>query len=301
MKRMMIAALLGAVFFLCSHRPAYALSEFCPATLRYEAVGPQSAANVPAALYGFELSALGPRTIASAALSFDTSGGWYSVKVPSVTLSAKQRRYTGPSSTFIRQDYVSPVLYLQFPKPVSVAHAWVFSTATQGDSQFGWDKDGTVECSPMTQGGHLISIDRGASTPPAPKPPEMYNLDSKDGDTLRTSPQAGAVVIAASPVQALENRACNLPFKDAMVERPAIPQYPAILRAAGVGETTTTIQVAIAADGTLRDAWVADPSGYPAADAASLASARYSTYEAARAYCRPVPSIYYFFVEFDPN
>lgn len=72
------------------------------------------------------------------------------------------------------------------------------------------------------------------------------------------------------------------------------------MREVAAGEAITTIQLAIGADGTLQDAWVNGPSGYEAADAASLAAARASTYEAAMAYCRPVRSEYYFRVDFDP-
>jgi hypothetical protein len=291
MKRVMITTVTIAAFFLCAHRSASAMAEFCPASLQYERVGAESVRTVPGDIYGFELLALGPRTIASSTLAFDTSTGWFTVNVPRVTLLEKDRHVSGVWGTFTRRDYVSPVLYVRFPKAAVVSHAWVLAAATRSDSP--------VQCDPILQRTQLIGVDRGAQASAAPK--SVGTLDPKDDEELSTPPQAASLIIAASPSKVLETGACDLPFTDAMVQRQALPQYPTIMRELGARETSSTIEVAIAADGTLRDAWVVGPSGYEAADDASLAAARYSTYEAARAYCRPVPSTYYFRVTFDPN
>lgn len=294
---MIIAAVVATVLFFGLHRPASAMVEFCPATLRFQRIGPESEKALPGALYGFELSALGPRTITSATLAFDTSGGWFTVDVPGVTLNEKDRHYSSATASLVRRDYVAPILYVRFPTAVSVSRGWVYNATTQRDSIFGWDTAGTVQCDPAPQQVQLISLDRPNSRP-AVSLTALYKLDPRDDDML--SQRSGAVIIDAKPSKPLENFACTEPFRNAMVKLVAAPQYPTILREVGAGEVAATIQLAIGADGMLQDAWVAGASGYEAADAASLAAARASTYEAARAYCRPVRSEYYFYVEFDP-
>jgi hypothetical protein len=292
MKRVILAAFIGAALFVFAYRPAHAAVEFCPATLQYERVDPH--------LYGFELSALGPRTITSATLAFDTSGGWFTVDVPGVSLIAKERHYVSASGPLIRKEYVAPEFYARFPIAVSVSRAWVFTAATQSDTLFGWDKAGTVQCDPSPQEVQLIGLDR-----PAPRatlsPAALFKRDPQDGNMLSRPPAASALIIDAKQSKPLESATCAQPFQDAMVKLQAVPEYPIIMRELGAGRTTSTIQVAIAADGTLSDAWVVDGSGYEAADAASLAAARNSTYEGARAYCKPVPGEYYFRVTFEPN
>jgi TonB family protein len=299
MKRVIVAALIGAALFVWSHRAAYADVEFCPATLHYQRVGAPSDAKAPGALYGFDLTALGARTIASATLAFDTNGGWYTVDVPGVTLVEKPRRYRASWVSFTRREYASPILYARFPKPVIVAHAWVYTATTHGDSQFGWDSEGTVQCDPIQPDVLPIAVDGFKPAPHAPA--AWYTLDSRDRDPLWATPQSGSFIEDARISKPLESTTCAAPFRDATVKDQAQPQYPVSARAVQGGEASTTVEVAIDADGRLHDAWVWGPSGYTVLDQESLRAARQSTYEAAQAYCKPVPSTYFFRVTFSPG
>jgi hypothetical protein len=132
MNRVFISALMCVTFFLCMHRPAMAVIEFCPATLVYDSVGQPPSAK--SSVYGFALTALRPRTVTSATLTFDTSDGWYTLDVPGVALIRKARHYSAPNASFVRYDYISPILYARFPRPITVSRAWVSSASTQGDS-----------------------------------------------------------------------------------------------------------------------------------------------------------------------
>ncbi|MHB8357794.1 MAG: hypothetical protein ACYDDQ_14035, partial [Vulcanimicrobiaceae bacterium] len=102
--------------------------EFCPAMLNRDPVGaPDPKDPLPAAaLYGFDLYALGPRSVESATLAFDTTAGWYTVKVPAVAITAKLRHYTSAVVRFVRRGWVSPTMYVRFPAPLKISHAWVF-------------------------------------------------------------------------------------------------------------------------------------------------------------------------------
>lgn len=294
MKRVIVTAFIVASFFLALHRPASALAEFCPATLNYARVGPDSAKDEPGDLFGFNLSALGTRTISSATLAFDTSAGWYTLDVPAATLSVKERHYTSPWVAFVRHDYVSPTFYVRFPKQVVVQHAWLYQASAQDDGPFGWQIQGLVSCPPPpdaapNQADRLL------------KPRDLYTLAAADNDRLSDQPTAKSLVLGALPSKPLETTACAEPFRNATVKSFLVPRYPDIMRDRGNGENTTAIEVAIAPDGTLRDAWVYGPSGFRPFDDEALRAAKGSSYLPAMAYCQPVPGRYLFRVTFDPN
>lgn len=299
MKRVIIGMLMSAALFACMHRAASAMAEFCPAVLEYQRAGSgealtndadNGATQAPSApLYAFELQALGARTITNATLAFDTTGGWFTVSVPATTLTVKERHYTGPSSTFVRRDYVSQMMYARFPDAVSIRHAWVYVAMASGDGAFGWQAKGAVQCDP----------------PPAPSPHQpakrnfhaVYRLDPKDQD-LAVMPSATSLVLAANTSKALENTDCAEPFRNATTKSQAQPRYPLAMRGFS-GRATTTVEVAINSDGVLEDAWVWGPSGFSPFDDAALSAAQNTTYTGARAYCRPVPGSYFFRVTFE--
>lgn len=295
MNRVIAGAFLCAAFFVCSHRPASAMVEFCPATLKYQRVGPESAKKDPAKIYGFELTALGTRTVISATLAFDTSAGWYTLDVPAITLYAKERRYTAPWVSFTRRDFVSPVLYVRFPTAVTIAHAWVYNASARDDGAFGWQAMGTVTCDPPA----TASPEQRKSHKLPDK--NRYALDPRDDDGLSREPQQTSLIVPAASSKALESIDCAEPFRDAETKRIAVANYPDAMRGNVLGDSTTAVQVAIEPDGTLQDAWVWGPSGFTPFDQESVKAARNSTYTGARAYCRPVSSEYFFFVTFDPS
>ncbi|HLI94764.1 MAG TPA: TonB family protein [Candidatus Baltobacteraceae bacterium] len=294
MKRVTIGVLICAAFFFCAHRPASAALEYCPARLDARAVGQSVPSKNPAALYGFELTGLAPRTIATATLAFDTSAGWYTVDVPSVALVEKDRHYSAPWVDFIRHDYVSPVMYVRFPQPLTIAHGWV-SSAVTGDDGTGWQAGQTVTCDPIA----MASPDQMKNAQAAHLTyRRQYTLDPKDGDHLSDSPSANSLVLTPRPAQALESSNCAEPFLAATLQHQEQPQYPHV---AVDMATSTSVEIALDPDGTVRDAWVWAPSGVPQFDQEALRAAKASTYTGARAYCQPVPAEYLFVVTFKPN
>ena len=294
MKRVFLAAFIGLTFFLCAHKPASALVEFCPAALEYQAVGQSEDYTGPATLYGFELTALGARTITSATLALDTSEGWYTLSVPQLAIVAKDRHYTGPTNRFVRRDFVSPVMYAQFSRAVIVAHAWVFTVAAQNDGEFGWQTLGTVSCDPSPAAAPDQSRRR------RPLRHQGYLLDPSDADRLSAPPAPGALVMAPNVSKALESSACPEPFREATVKVLNYPRLPPAMRDFLSGPATTSVEVAIDSNGTLRDAWTWGPSGYRQLDTEAIRAARNSAYVGARAYCRSVPGTYQFRVTFNP-
>ncbi|HKU66418.1 MAG TPA: energy transducer TonB [Candidatus Baltobacteraceae bacterium] len=310
MKRVIVAAITGAALFLCLHRPASAMVEFCPAGLQYERVGSNAAlirqqssrseagksATETSSTYALELTAFGARTVSHATLTFDTSGGWYSADVPALTLIEKDRHYTGPSSRFVREDYVSPVFYVRFPQAVTVNHGWVSSAAAQGDSQFDWDKQGTVHCAPAPRRLRLIAIAAINTTARDWGADDLYKIDPNDIDPLTSAPQRTSIVLPAIPQSSAAP--CAHAFEFAMVTRQAQPDFPQ----AGRGHFgVSTAEVAIDDAGHFVDAWIWGPSGQTAFDEVALRVARASSYIGGRAYCKPAPGYYLIRVTFDPN
>ena len=287
MTRVIMGALLTAAFFVLLHRPANAMFEFCPATLKY--------GQVNASLYGFELTALGSRTISSATLAFDTSAGWYTVDVSMLNIVEKDRHYTGPSGSFVRRDYVSPIMYARFPKPLTVSHAWVFSATATSDGDFGWDKQGDVRCDPLGE-PRVIGVMRIKDGPSA-LGHDLYHLDGKDKDALSNQPSEKSIVLVAQHAKIpLEDPSCLNAFDYALVLHTPTPDFPDGLRGYS---GTATVQVALDGSGKLIDAWIWGPSGFPAFDAEAMRLARGTTYSAGSAYCKAAPGNYLFRVSFD--
>lgn len=286
MKRVIIGALIGVTFFLCAHRPASAMFESCPAVLGYQAVGQTNNSDVPTAWYGFELIALGPRTITSATLAFDTSAGWFTLSVPAVAVTQNDRHYSGPSGTITHHDYVSQVMYAKFASAIIIRHAWVYSAAATDDA-FGWQARGLVQCEP--RGAPSDEQQRGV-------PNNVHGMFAPDpnDDGLSALPSKTSLILVPKVSKTLEeNASCTEPFRDAAVKKQAEAQFPDTM--AGMingGRATSSVMIAVGGDGSIADAWLWASSGYAPLDAASLAAAKSSTYIGARAYCRAVPGIY---------
>ncbi len=171
MKRAILAAVICAGIFLLLHRSAPAAVESCPAVLSYERVGPARDDAQPSSLFGFDLSALGPRTITSAKFAFHTSAGWFTLDLPATTLAEKDRHYNSAWVSFTRRDYISPILYVRFPQAATIEHAWVYAAAAENDGPFGWQAKGSVTCPPL----------------PGQSPEQMRMLDlGADEQSVRT-------------------------------------------------------------------------------------------------------------------
>ena len=107
--------------------------------------------------------------------------------------------------------------------------------------------------------------------------------------------------IAASLVAAPGDTNCDRPFKPAVVTAAVAPDLPDIVREEGVDRSTTLVEVAVGADGSLKDAWIFSSSGFPQFDEATLRAARLSRYEPERSFCRAAPGTYLFRGVFNVN
>jgi hypothetical protein len=258
---------------------ADALYEFCPVDVRIMPAGAD-----PAAKFGFELAALGPRNV-SAVIAFDTTGGWFTAAVPQAVIAEKDRHYKGPSSEFIMRDWVSPVMYVQFPKPVNILHRWILSAQASGD-QFGWAAQGNVLCEPYTD-GNGIQLPSGGRLP----------FTTTDGDEVPKGSASSVPVIAAQSSQALKSGSCAKPFTQAA---PLHLVQPKDLTPPRV-PLTTVIEAAVKPDGTLADTWVWGPSGDQVFDASRLDEVKRDTFKAGSAYCEPAAGFYFLTFAFAPR
>jgi hypothetical protein len=216
---------------LCAQGRALAITEYCPATVsQFTAIGAKMGM---ATLYSLYLRGEGKRSV-DATVVVDTSGGWYSVALPTVDLTA--RKYVYESSTTS-----------SFPKP----------------SPF------EVNSSRMPMPSGTMFLRRLIPTP-----------------SVRAPLRRPARWTALRPLFA------------ASVRKQAAPAYPTGVVASE--QYTSLIQVAIAPDGTLDDAWVDLSSGVHAFDEAALAAARASTYRGGTSFCEPAPGRHIFRADFDP-
>jgi len=288
MKRLIVAVLMAIGVYLAFSLPASAMGEICPVRLELAPVTSPS----PTTLYGFEFVSDGARTV-NATVAFDTDGGWFTVDVPAVTLVEKLRHFTGPTVTFTRSDWISPVMYIDFPENVHIHRDWIYTARTVGDN-FGWQQQGTVRCPPQTETAFRASAKRFVSG-------AVPQMSSTDADKLDVPPAGRSIVLRAQTSAALGSVTCDEPFADAKVVKQSIPDFPRELVHAGIQPATSTVTVALNSDGSVGDAWVNEPSGYAALDNAAIAAAKASRYQAARAYCENVAGLYLFRVTFDPN
>lgn len=289
MKRVFAAVLFCAAFVAFAHARAQAMIEFCPARLHLAPVAPGApSVRAQMAVYGFNLEAMGPRSV-SATLAFDTDMGWFKADVPEVVLTAKKRRFTSNSVSFTRTDYVSPVMYVRFPRAVAIQHTWVYSATTKNDGPFGWAPQGTVTCD--TPVGADAAGDRSV------QPGDFPQMNPNDGDNLNLPPGPDSVIVLAQETPALESTACAEPFRNAVATSVSKVDFAPTLM--GRGRTTSSILVAIDAAGSVIDAWVWGPTGSEMADDLAIAGAKATKYRAGRAYCRDVPGLYMFRVTFE--
>lgn len=234
-----IAALVCAIVVVICSEPAWATTEFCPATLELQPIGSGNEWHIgdyPAQLYGFELVALGARAV-SARLAFDTKAGWYIVDVPAVSLSPKLRhygtrwtKYMPQGTRFTRRVFISPRMYVAFPSIVWINHAYIYSAKAEND-EAGWQAKGIVKCPPVPE-------------PDAQHPPlDSPVLDLKDSDHLSGSPSSDAMILSPKPSVALESSSCPVPFKPVTPKNIATPDYPEDTSLQRIGNTTALIDL----------------------------------------------------------
>jgi len=271
MVRFLISVLLAAAAASAFCARASATTEFCPAVLDIAPTG-----KAPAQTYGIQLRALSERRV-TVRLAFDTSAGWYQTDVSEAELS--------PSIRTIPLKYpvdvpisASPVMYVRFPAAVTVNHAFIIRALSIGDV-FHWSDRGQVTC-PIA--------------PEAWQDPQYSLADLRD---LSAPPPHDATFLAATARSPLEAVSCPEPYAPAKTLHAADAVYPDAARAVGA-TGTSVVGVALNPNGSVADTWVQGSSNDTTLDAAAQSAAQSSTYQAARAYCQDVPSIYYFVVTF---
>jgi TonB family protein len=262
---------------------AQAITEYCPAEVgMFHAVDHDDASL---SLYAFTLSAESARSVGGTVL-VDSNGGWFVVQFPPAQLTAHTYNYASNYVRFTRTEYESEPIYVRFPLAVKVENAYLAQARSTGDQLFGWDARGDVSC---------VGIDSMVTDTPWIKS-RLQILNPRID--LDAQPPAGATVANASATSA-PNPACTQPTAESTITKAASPVFPP----QDQGRTTSAsvyIKVAISAAGKVDDAWVYYPSGSKSLDAAALAAAKASTYQARVWRCQPVPGIYLFIAEFNP-
>ena len=260
-------------------------------------VGVGATDGLPAAVHSLVLSALSSRTV-SGTIVVHTADEWYTLRFTNVTLSRYDEKWQDTYASFSTTEFLSPVLYVRFPKPVSVQSVFVNEASTSGETAFGWDAKGNVTC---TGGSDISIIALGAGaiiSGTMEKSKSTSDLQRLNPiPSSRNAPPDGTPTLTPALTSAPGLTDCAAPFAEATVTRPYPPSFPAGSR----GESGESyVQVAIGADGKLVDAWIWGPSGDRAFDLATLQSARHSEYAPARAFCQNVPGMYRFRAEFRP-
>ena len=267
-----------SALFVLSLAHAGAVTEFCPASLSIRPVG-VTAADRPAAIYGFMLKAPGARDLI-ATLTFDTDKGWFSTTTPAVALVEKQYHYDIGYRTAVRSDWNSPLMYVKFPSPVHLTNAWV----SIGNAQACLPPP--VHAKPVNEPtSQTVLLMRDI-------------LVTKDADQLSLAPRPDSVILSAASIEPEYRPTCAHPFREGGITRPATldpGNGSHFTSAAGY----SVVEVAIDRDGSMAGAWIWLSSGETAMDNALLWSAQHSEYKNAVSYCRPVPSIYLFPLSFN--
>lgn len=279
------AVLAGAGFFCLGAQRAQAAVEFCPATVtQSQAIG----GGLSAATYAYRLSAESARVV-KGEIAVETDAGWFAAPFADVALAPHVSRYDTDEGTYALAQAVSPILYVRFPKPVTVKGLWVQRAAAPGEPEFGWGKRGEVTCAPTPY---------GRVEDPSKKPETAAHLHDEDRLAYDVPPGPKDRVVTAQPAAPAAGGACAKPFAEAWATDAAVPGYPQGVKNAGA---VVIAKVAVSSEGHLIDAWVVGNSGLTSFAPYALAAAQQTKYHNAVAYCRPVPSIYLFRATFFPE
>ncbi len=237
-------------------------------------------------LFAYRLQAASARAV-SGAVAVKTSTGWFTLPFSDVKLTERDEQWQSPTTVFKRRAFVSAPLYARMPEDVSVVGQFVEEAEASGDSVFGWDAKGRVQC----------AVPTGFIT---------HKSFPKDGLSQQNPidepgpPVAGTAIATASITTAPGDESCPIPFADATVTMPMQPQYPRDLQVDGVTGTTYAA-VAINADGKPDDVWVWGTSAYGPIDRETLRAARLSRYRSETSFCAPAPGIYLFRADYRPG
>jgi hypothetical protein len=289
--RLFFRAALGVGLFaaalIATHSTALALSEFCPATVdALHRVGGTDVAPV----HSYTISAVGPRSVAGKVI-VKTTTGWYAFDFPKSALVKREIHAQFTTLHFTRIVYRSDPMYVTVPSPETVEGGYVANAWTSGDTFFGWDAQGNVQCSPP--GGF-------AAKPAASQPVE--SLASADEAPMLAPPPSGATILNAVSTQAPGSVDCAKPFDFVTVTKAMPPDAPSNyqVNVALEPDINTLVNVLVDADGSVTDAWVYAHSGDGDFDRDVLNAARRSSYAPGVAFCKPVPGAYIFRAGYRP-
>lgn len=191
-----------------SERPV----EYCPT----EILGSHRFEDSAGALYSFDLHGGSARTV-SGTIVAQTDAGWFSIPFSSVTLVPDNGRYRNDNVSFTRNDFVSAALYVSFPPGVTkIERWWVDRAQTAGESVYGWDAHGVVDCLPPA----------GVGLRPPSAGERIADLVSPPVTNLQAAPDSKDSVIAAAPRADPGNESCAQPFVSARVRHAAQPRWP---------------------------------------------------------------------------
>jgi TonB family protein len=290
MKRCIVAlcALFAVLWFGAAK--ADAAAEFCPASV--ETIEPSGAAGVSSAEYSYELNAATSRTIADATLIADTDHGWYRWTVAGVVLPAAKATETTARKTYTIDFAQSDRLHVAFPEALLVRHAWITSARATDENVLGWEKRGEFACmvpAYSSRGAWTAELERPQSRRSIPPPRPL-------GAASSTPVGAAQAVPTAIPFDSID---CDVPFRQATVTAPQIPDYPDSQRGSGVS-ATSLVAVGINEKGDMIEASVYAGSN-AAFDQSALRAARMSSYSAPISYCQKVRGLYLFTATFMPR
>lgn len=268
----------------CGAARAGTLPETCPAAL----VNP--APRVATTHVGVAIAAASARTV-SGGLTIRTDHGWFTTTFPAQKLQlATVHLVNGLKVVRTVRDYLSPVLYIDFPQPVTIVSMWI-SNARATEDTIGWTAQGSVSCDPPQHDP--------LQWPPSPSPSPKFveTFAPADLAPFVAPPSPRAIHLVLRPMTPLDT-SCPHPFTDATVVHAARPQYPFTKP---MQQGTSMIEVLIGHDGSALAASVMYTSGLQAFDDAAMRAAESSTYTPATAYCKPVLSRYLFRASFNPR
>ncbi|MBV8491605.1 MAG: hypothetical protein JO199_13850 [Candidatus Eremiobacteraeota bacterium] len=266
MKLVFLAALVVILVATLSQR-ALADTEYCPARITE-----LNARSMPSSAYVYHVQALGKRTV-DVNMIADTDRGWFSWSANAVPLLGV---FSIAGGAGFEQAESAP-MWVTFAQPVRVVRAWVVSASATGDKNFGWDKDGTVECD-------------------VPDFSDAYSLDESIGrPALSATPSPASSVRAVAAEAPFPPATCAHPFEPVRLRVAIDPRFPSSVHFGDYGGRAD-VRLGLAVDefGELTDAWFLTSSGLQAFDESTLLAARQSTYVPAVSYCRQVKGFFVF-------
>ena len=273
--------------FLGLRGHAMAAAELCPARI---VATHGFTPDRKGALYDLVLAGSSARTVRGE-IVIDTNVGYLSFDFPDTVFTLDRAQYRTPQLTFERDRYVSNPLYVLLPSSVTEIKAWwVTKAQTTGETVFAWDARGSVTCP-------LGPID----WPHKPMPHSLLRAVRANPlpYDLTKLPSPADPVMVATITSAPGDTSCAVPFTEAAAVRAVPPVWPIGLST--TESTVVLVRLAIAADGSVTDATIYQPSTSRYFDDAAFFAAKRSIYKAAISFCQAVPGMYLFSSDFNPH